>query len=256
MIDIHSHIIPYIDDGAKDLEVSLEMLRIAEREGTKTIFATPHFYKGYFETEYSEVVEKTKELNQMARDNGINIEILPGQEVFLTKDTPRDYMEGKIGTLNDSRYMLIELPMDRFPEYALDSIYELGIKGIVPIIAHPERYMYTLKKPSVLNDFIKEGCLFQINSGSLTGLFGKDIKNTAELLVKSGIVSFIGSDAHTTSKRCPGLLKSFDILSKINNEKARDIGNNGEIIRKNWEISRNMNIITVKKSIFSTIFKK
>lgn len=256
MIDIHSHIIPGIDDGAGDIETSLEMLKTAEGEGTKTIFATPHFNRGYFEHEYKDVLKLTEELGKNAREKGININILPGQEVFLKRETPLDFKKGTIGTLGGTRYMLIELPMDTLPDYAMDSIYELKLLGISPIIAHPERYLYIIKKPSLINQFIEEECLFQINTGSIRGLFGREVKNTAEILVKNGIMDFIASDAHTNNKRCPGLKKSFDIINNLNKECENILGNNVENLLNNRKISRNSNIIREKKSIFSFILNK
>lgn len=256
MIDIHSHIIPGIDDGARDMETSLEMLKTAEGDGTKTIFATPHFNRGYFEVEYKDVLRLTEDLNKRARENGININILPGQEVYLKRETPLDFKRGTIGTLGGSRYMLIELPMDNLPDFAMDSIYELKILGITPIIAHPERYLYIIKRPSLINHFIEEECLFQINSGSIRGLFGREVKSTAEILVKNGIMGFIASDAHTNNKRCPGLKKSFDIINNLNKEYGNILRDNVENVLNNRDISRNANRIREKKSIFSFILNK
>ncbi|KYH34271.1 tyrosine-protein phosphatase YwqE [Clostridium tepidiprofundi DSM 19306] len=238
MIDMHCHIIPGIDDGPKDIETSIEMLRIAERVGIKTIIATPHFYRNFYEIEYEEVIKRTIEMNNIVHGKGINIKILPGQEVFLDKHTVDLYEEGIIGGLNNSRYLLVELPFDKPPKYVLDIIYEFRIRNVVPVIAHPERYSYVIKKPSILNDFIEEGCLFQINAGSLLGKFGKNVYKTAKLLVNNEICDVIGSDAHSTKIRSPKLLAE-----------ATEMLKNRTIICENTVI--NSKIMTDNKTIIS-----
>ena len=255
MIDIHSHIVPGIDDGADTIETSLRMLKIAEDDGIKTIFATPHYYRGRFETDQNEVKGLIDELNIRAREQNINIEILQGHEVYLDREILNLYREDKIKTLNNSRYLLIELPFDRLPDYALDMIYELRLLGVVPVIAHPERYMYFIKKPWEINKFIDEGCLFQLNGGSITGLFGKEIQKTSETFLKHGIISFIGSDAHTTNKRRPELKKFFDIIEKNYGELKRTLLNNVEKVINNEEILCTSEKIKDKRSIFD-IFRR
>ena len=255
MIDIHSHILPGIDDGADDLETSLEMLRLACEEGIDSIFATPHYFKGNFENSYEDVVKIVDDLNNSAKEDGINIKVLPGQEVFLDKHTPKLYKEGIIKGLNNSKYMLLELPMMNMLKDALDLVYETRLLGVIPIIAHPERYKYIIETPSKINPFIKEGCLFQINTGSIKGLFGKDVQKTSEILIKQGICSFIASDAHTIGKRCPGILPTLERVKNLNlrvydslEENCNDLLNDGFIKIECEEIKE-------KKGFFS-FFKK
>lgn len=116
-------------------------------------------------------------------------------------------MEGKIGTLNDSKYMLIEFPMRKFDDNICDIIYELQVRNIIPIIAHPERYKPIIENPIYINKFINEGYLFQMNTGSIEGKFGSDVKKITEVLLENGIYNFIGSDAHDTKNRNTGLSK-------------------------------------------------
>ena len=116
MIDIHSHIIPGIDDGSKNMEMTLEMLRNAEKEGTKEIVATPHYMMEYGEATIEEVKNHVKTINKILEDVKIDIKIYSGQEVYFTEKIIEDYMQRNIGTINDSRYMLIEFPMHKFDE--------------------------------------------------------------------------------------------------------------------------------------------
>lgn len=215
MIDIHSHIIPGIDDGAKDTEMAIKMLKIAERCGTRKIVVTPHFMRGRFDYEYDEVTEEVSKLRDLAKENFIDIEIYQGQEVYYSDRLVKYYDRGAIGTINGTRYMLIELPMLEFNlDEVIDNLYELQLKGITPIIAHPERYKPFIKKPSLINKLIKEGCLFQLNAGSITGQFGKEVKKTAEVYLLNRVYNFVGSDGHRDAKRDTDLTEFLNTVEK------------------------------------------
>ena len=114
MIDIHSHILNNIDDGSKDIEMSINMLKRAELSGTTDIIATPHFMRGRFEVEYNEVLNRVENLKKISRDNNIDINIYAGQEVYYSRNILEYYSDKMIGTINNTRYMLIELPMLEF----------------------------------------------------------------------------------------------------------------------------------------------
>lgn len=251
MIDIHSHIIPGVDDGAKDMDTAMSMLRAAEKDGTETIIATPHFWYGYYENNYQDIVQNVQKLSSIAKECGINISILPGAEIFLDRHTLELYKAGTIRGLNNTKYLLLELPMDRLPKDAFESIYELKLLGAEIIIAHPERYVYIIEKPSTINDFLDEGYYFQINTGSISGIFGKEIKKTAEILLKHHIPSFIASDAHTNGHRCPGLSSAYKSIGKdYENEIRKNSHNliNNENIEKNYE--------KIKDKKFFSLFSK
>lgn len=255
MIDIHCHLLPSIDDGAKDLETSLAMLRIAEGDGIKKIIATPHFYRGYYENEYNYIEEQVDKLNEEAKKAGINVDVFPGQEVFLDKYTVKYYKEGIIRGLNGSKYMLVELDMEEFSENDLDIIYELRLLGVKPIIAHPERYAYVNKNLTVLNSFIKEECFFQVNSSSLSGLFGKNVKKTAESIIKKGLCNFIATDAHSASRRAPRLKEGFEFIQKNNEKIYKNIDKNTQMLLENVDIICENEEMKENKSIFSVLFR-
>lgn len=228
MVDIHSHIIPSIDDGAKSLEETMEMLENAAKDGTRKIFATPHYCIGYGDECYKDVVKKVKEIGEEVEKKNINIKIYPGQEVYYSGRLLEDLKEGVIGTLNETRYMLIEFNMRHLEEEVFETLYELKIGGIVPIVAHPERYTYLQKHPSLINKFIDEGCLFQLNGGSTLGMHGREAEETAKLFIEKGIYSFIGSDAHSTRYRKTGIKKALEKVYEINKELGQEIELNGE----------------------------
>lgn len=255
MIDIHSHIIPGIDDGSKNMEMTLEMLKNAEREGTKEIVATPHYLLEYGESKIEEVKVLVKELNSIITKEGINIKVYSGQEVYFTENILKDYLDGNIGTLNDSRYMLIEFNMNRFEENIFDIIYELQVRGITPIIAHPERYRSIIKNPVEINRFIDEGYLFQLDSGSLTGNFGKEVKKTAEILLANGIYNFIGSDAHNIKSRNTGISEAIGLANNKKNGIEKVFEESSRKMLNNEKVDFLGERIKVKKSILS-FFRK
>lgn len=206
------------------------------------------FLWGRFVVEYGEIKDKVNELRQIIKNEALDIEIYCGQEVYYRENILEYYEEGAIGTINDSRYMLIELPMREFDvNNVIDNLYELTLKGIVPIIAHPERYIPFIKKPSLINDFIKEGYLFQLNAGSIVGDFGKEVKKLALNYLGNGVYYICGSDAHSDGKRNTHI--SEDCLEILSNYKDEFI-KNGQLILDDKEVKRKINLIKERKKLF------
>lgn len=256
MIDMHCHVLPEVDDGSKDLDMSIEMLKIAEKDKTHKIIVTPHFFRGKYENVFNDVLVHVKNLNEFCLSNDIDVKLYPGQEVMVDKYTLDLYKDGTIHGLNDSRYLLIELPMDVLPSDALDIIYELKLLGVVPILAHPERYLYIASDLSGINRFIEEGCLFQLNTTSLLGFMGKQGQKTAYHLLDNGICNFIASDAHSTGKRCPNLGSILNEIKQDYPDVYRQVQENASSVLNNEDIHVDMAKIQAKKSMFSFLFKK
>jgi len=250
MIDIHSHILPEIDDGAENIDITLEMLKNAVKDGIEKIVATPHYYIGYGTISITEVKDYVNKLNSFIGEKKLKIQIYSGQEVYINEHTIEDYLEGNIGTINDSKYMLTECPINEFNDDIFDIIYELKIRGIIPIIAHPERYIPVVENVLYINKFIESGCLFQMNSGSIEGLFGRKVKLAAELFLKNGIYNFIGSDAHNNLNRTTGLSKAINISNKINIESGKVYMENASKLLENKDIKFFGQKLKAKKSIF------
>lgn len=238
LVDLHCHIIPGIDDGAKDVDTALHMCRIAVEEGIGHIIATPHYIEGELHNDYDIIQQKLGSFRNVLINNNIDISIYPGSEIFIFPQLPQIVREGKICTLNNSRYILIELPMMSVPDYTTEVIYSLRIDGFIPIIAHPERNMAIAEKPNLLFDLIKRGALSQINSTSITGVFGKKTKQAAATLLRHNMVHFVSSDAHTSRGRSPRLLKSKEIIEQeIGQGAAELLFNNNVRVLKDEEIS-------------------
>lgn len=213
-VDIHSHILPGYDDGAVDKETALSMLKIAAENLTGHIIATPHFIPGKSQIHPQSISNSCRELQALAYENGLDLKIYPGCEVFISPELPHLYDLGLICTLGDSRYMLIELPMMSIPPYTETVLYNLQLKGLIPILAHPERSRELMKNSNILREMARRGILIQINSSSLSGIHGKEIKEFARQLLDEGLVHFIASDAHSIRNRRPDLSTSASFVKK------------------------------------------
>jgi protein-tyrosine phosphatase len=214
-IDIHSHIIPGIDDGAQDKETALMMLREAAENNTGHIIATPHFISGSMDNTIEAIVEKCRALQQDALKEGIDIMIYPGMEIFISSDIPVLIDKNVIGTLNGSEYILVELPISSIPVYTDDVLYKLQLKGLTPVIAHPERNIEIAENPGKLYSLVNRGMMVQVNAGSLIGIYGRKVKKAAINLIHEDLVHFIASDAHTCGKRSSsGLKKAAQIIER------------------------------------------
>lgn len=210
MKDLHNHTLYGIDDGSSSIEESKEILNLLENEGVKEIVLTPHYIIG---TDYNANNKvKLELLNSLKKFT--NIKLYLGNEVFLDNGIVECIKKGEISTINNSRYILIEFSLlDKMP-FVHDMIFELRKNGLIPIIAHPERYAYY--KISDLEKFIDEGCLFQGNITSLIGRYGKTAKNTIKQLIKKNMISVFGSDCHSTNINIEDSLKELKKI--VNNE--------------------------------------
>lgn len=214
MIDIHSHILPGIDDGAADLYDTLEMVSAAAKSGVTAMIATPHCnipegYKNYFTKEYIAAVQQVREAVHKA---GLSVSILPGAEAFATEELPQLLQDGKIMTLNQSRYLLVEFDFDEDPQYAQYMLEELQKLRVIPVIAHAERYRFVQKQPEFVYYWRKRGYPVQVNKGSFQGRFGKIEEQTAYLLMDHHLVSVIASDAHSPHVRTPVMANVYEEL--------------------------------------------
>jgi len=213
MIDIHSHILPSLDDGAGNWEESILMARSAVQSGVHLLYATPHHENGRYHNEAPIVTEAVIELNSQLRALNIPLRVVPGLEVRVYKELLNDLDRGCIISLNHSRYILIEFPSDRIPNQIEELIHELSVIGKVAILAHPERNKEIARNPQKLFQLIESGLLSQITAGALTGAFGRKVCAFALKLCKDNLVHFIASDAHNTSDRPFGLADAYQIVT-------------------------------------------
>ena len=199
MIDLHCHILPELDDGSQSLEESLAMARMAVNSGVRAMAATPHCMGERAE----EVYGTWSLLRQALEETGVPLKLYPGMEIFGTPDTARLLREGKLFTLNGSRYPLIEFAFQSSGEEETLILRSVCRAGFRPLVAHPERYTYLQHDPEIVNRWCRLGCLFQVNRGSLLGRFGGHAQELAYALVERGFAAAVASDAHSPRVRTP-----------------------------------------------------
>jgi len=217
MIDIHSHILPNIDDGSSSWDTSLNMCRQASEDGVKTIVATPHTLNGIYENYPQDIEEKVKILNQKLNKNNIPLQVLPGSEVHLRDDIIEKLKNQAIMTINKTNYVLLEFPADQIPHQIEEILFRIQIMGITPILSHVERNLEFQRKPNLLNNLIQKGALTQLTAASLCGFFGSKTKKFSQDILANGLVYCIASDAHSdsTKGRNPILSKALIEAAKI-----------------------------------------
>ncbi|WP_192986660.1 tyrosine-protein phosphatase [Carnobacterium mobile] len=255
MIDLHCHILPGIDDGAKDIEDSIDMARAAVTEGITHILATPHYKNGHWDNEKKDILVLVDELQEELDARDIPLTIFPGQEVRINGELFEDLAEEKIQFIDEgNQYVLIEFPTPSIPAYTESLFFELQKEGITPIIVHPERNRAVLKDPNVLLPFIEKGALAQLTAASYIGGFGKSIQKVSKQLVEANLVHFIASDAHNISSRSFHMKEAYRKLEK---EYGREKVNEYQQVTKdlvNGEVIVSPTARTVKQAKFLGLF--
>ena len=215
MVDIHAHVLPGVDDGANDYETGVVMAQMAEESGVTDIIVTPHANQRHrFENYVSEDQEDRLTLLQAAlRHANIAVRLHPGMEVYGTPDVPALLRAGKIRTLAGSRYLLIEFSPRETPAFMDELLHRLKAEGVVPVVAHPERYRALRDMPDVLFNWVSEGICLQVNKGSLNGRFGQAAQHMAHLILDNGLASAVASDAHDADYRTTGLSRVQEYLT-------------------------------------------
>jgi protein-tyrosine phosphatase len=222
MIDLHCHILPGIDDGAKTLEDSVLMANKAVEQGITHILCTPHHMNGKYKNKANEVIIRVAKLQEVLNFQNIPLTLLEGQEVRIFGDILKAIDNNEIlFTDIDNTYLLIEFPTAEVPAYTEKIFFELLNQGHTPIIVHPERNAYFRENPNRLIPFIEMGVLTQITAPSILGIFGKDIQKTAMQMIKNNLGHMIASDAHNLSQRGFYLKEAYGLIEKeYSKEKA------------------------------------
>lgn len=215
MVDIHAHILPELDDGSDHVLMSLRMAEMAARSGVTDLIATPHAnQRGRFDNYASPALQNCfTQLQELIREERIPLALHLGMEIMATEDAPERYRDGELLTLAGSRYLLIEFGFSdsgKKMERILSAFQSLGV---VPVLAHPERYFAVQDRPEMLYDWVMGGVHLQINKGSLSGAFGEKPFRTAVRMLKHDLASFVASDAHRSDWRTPVLSETYHWLS-------------------------------------------
>lgn len=203
MIDLHTHILPGIDDGAKTLEVALEMARIAVNDGTTVMACTPHIYPGLYMNDSAGIHEARAKLQNAFDVFHIPLKLVVGADAHLVPELLEGLQSGRVPTLNGSRYFLLEPSHHVPPPQFENSVFQIMAAGYVPVITHPERLVWIEHHYPTFVSLAQRGVWLQLTAGAIVGKFGKKARYWSERLLSDGVVHLIASDAHTTTKRSP-----------------------------------------------------
>jgi protein-tyrosine phosphatase len=216
VIDLHSHILPGLDDGAGDLGQSLQMARMAVEDGISGMVCTPHLSPSFPGNNREVILAAFKEFKARLVEEKIGLEVYPGCELAIDSDLPDKLASGELLTLNDCGHIaLIEMPVELIPPHMNTFFWTMQVKGLTPILAHPERNYLLVREPSILRKWIEAGVLVQITGGSLKGHYGKRIRDFSSMLLKQRMVHFVSTDSHGPDMRRPVLSEARRIVESV-----------------------------------------
>ena len=214
-VDIHCHLLPSIDDGAKSWDDALAMARMAVADGTELIIATPHQLGSYQHNTGELIRERVAQMNQTLEQNSIPLKVLPGGDVRIEADMLPKLKSEEVLSLGDQkRHVLLELPHEMyFPlEPVLEGLRQIGMRGI---LSHPERNQGLLKQQELIASLVDAGCYMQVTAGSLSGTFGPNCQAFAESMIAQRQVHFIATDAHGPRARRPLMKRAFERVAEL-----------------------------------------
>ncbi|AGY59394.1 tyrosine-protein phosphatase [Gloeobacter kilaueensis] len=196
MIDLHVHLVPGVDDGPKDWDVALALARKAYAGGIRTATITPHHMPGTYENTASQIQNYVRQLQAAYEREGIDIQLLPGQEAYPEGDLRERYERGELQTLADGAYLLVDLPQQDCPFYMEQLLFSLQAKGLMTLLAHPERNRSLRHHPERLEAMIQSGVRAVMSAGSMHGAYGPSAQKSAHDFLKRGLIQIVASDAH------------------------------------------------------------
>ncbi len=213
MIDLHTHILPGIDDGVATEDEAVEFARVARSDGVRTIVATPHCKEGFYFNTREPIGEAVTQLRGRLEREGIDIELVPGAEVHLCPDLPQRIQDGRAPTLADNgKTLLLELSLTQYPVELENLIFQLKLANIEILFAHPERIRYFQDDPSRYEEVIRLGAYGQLTTGSVLGVFGSSAAAFSEELVRKGLVHVLATDAHNVRGRPPVMRSAVEAI--------------------------------------------
>lgn len=215
MIDLHSHILPGIDDGSKSLQMSLDMARMAVDDGITVMACTPHIYPGLYMNDTAGIVAAQEALQRELDEHGIALKLTTGADVHLVPGLLEGLRAGVVPSLHRSRYLLLEPPHHVAPPHFAESVFNLVGAGYVPVITHPERLTWVEDHYAVFADLTRQGAWMQTTAASFTGLFGSRAQYWAERFLADGLTHILATDAHSSGRRTPIMSKARDIAERM-----------------------------------------
>lgn len=215
MLDLHCHILPGIDDGARSWEDSLLIAQKAVDEGITHLLATPHHLNGKYVNKKASVIQLTNQLQERLDQAGIPLQVFPSQEVRVSGEILAGLGADEIlGIDEDNRYLIVEFPTREIPHFVEQLFFNLQQRGVTPVIVHPERNQTIIENPNRLFEFIERGALAQVTASSYVGVFGKEIAKLSSQLIEANLVHILASDAHNTRGRTFHMQEAFRKLAE------------------------------------------
>lgn len=218
MIDTHLHILPGIDDGPETIDESLALARVLVQEGIHAAIATPHYNDEFPQRSALEIRERVYDMQLVLDRHGIPLRLFAGHEALISSGLVEDVQASRCATLNGSCYLLLELWNNNWIPETERVIFELRANGIIPVIAHPERYRAIQQDHNRLSNLLRQGALAQLVASSLIGMQGNTVRRCAETLLKKGMIHCIASDAHGLKRRSPrvalGLERAVELVGQ------------------------------------------
>lgn len=219
-VDIHCHIVPHIDDGARSSTQALRMIDIAYKNGIRAMIATPHYEVGKYDNNIDEIQKQFSKIKDLALKKYRDFKLYLGNEIFYSYGVVNNLEEGKIFTLADSKYVLVEFsPNDKY-KYISESLYELINNGYIPVLAHAERYEEVMEDIDNVERLVDVGVYIQINAHTIAGKYGHGIRRRVMKMIKNDLVHFIGTDTHSDGHRSPDLEECIKYLNKKTDEET------------------------------------
>lgn len=196
LVDLHSHLLPGLDDGVHDFEQALSFAAMFQQMGYQKIITTPHIHREMFDNNEEKIMQSLDILRNHLKDGNYTLEVHAAAEYYLDDELINRLEERSRLLTFGQRYLLFETNFLNEPLFLKEFVFQAQTKGYVPVLAHPERYLYIQQDLSLAQDLLDRGVYFQINISSFTGYYSKIVQTTAEKLIERGWVHFLGSDAH------------------------------------------------------------
>jgi len=238
MIDVHSHILPNIDDGSRSIEETFNLIKEAKEAGFEGIVCTSHYMENYYETNRPEREVWINAIHENLENKNIDMNLYLGNEIYMSDNIIELLEDGKATTMNDTSYVLFELPMNAEPMNLYDMVYEMQQYKIVPILAHPERYSFVQTDPELIYDLIDKGVLMQANYGSIIGQYGKKAQMIVQKFLENNMIHMLGTDVHRQNTIYPKIPEIIlELKSLIGEEKVKELTTiNPELVINNKRI--------------------
>jgi len=236
MIDLHCHYLPAVDDGAQSLDEAVALARAAVANGIRHAVLTPHVHPGRYENTFSSLVPHFEAFSDMLVALEVPLRVQLGGEVRLVPESLTLLEENElphVGDWNGDKVVLLEFPPGQIPVGSLNAVAYLRARGVLPMLAHPERNKDVMRSWRKIEPFVKEGCLLQVTAASVCGVFGEAVRVTAERLLAAGWVSVVATDAHNLEHRPPMLAEARQVIAQRHGAEAAlqlTEGNPGRIV--------------------------